>query len=171
MRWPIAAASCLLAACPGGRRAAPPLEPVQPQAIIGTSGARFVFPLDTMGAIRAGAVEQRLGWSVYWWDRRTGMEPHAIWVKRRAAPDSLSAPFEAMVMTAINDAEPPQSSGVVDAEVVARVQEARLVVEVRGRAAVKRTFPVVPDSVLLSWSANEGMRGAKVAVELREPWR
>ena len=169
MWWPITAASCMLAACAAGRSAALPLEPVQPRAIIGASGARFVFPLDNMGATQADSVERRLGWSVYWWGPGIGVNPHAIWVKRRTVSDSPRAPFEAMVMTSINNSEPPQSSGIVDAAVGARVKEGRLVVEVRGRAAVRRTFPVVPDSVRLSWSANEGMSGAMIAVERREP--
>ncbi len=172
LRWLIAAACWALGACaPGPGTELPLPQPAQAQALIGATGARFVFPLGTRGIARAGAAERPLGWTVYWWGPGMGVNPHAIWVKQRAASADSLGPFEAMVMTSINDSEPPQSSGVVDAEVLARTREGRLVVEVRGRAAVKRTFPIVPDSVRLSWPVNsEGTRGAMIAVELREPW-
>jgi hypothetical protein len=157
-------ASWIVAGCSGRSNA--PLTPAAPAAIVTDRYARFVFPREsiqtyTWDVPRSGAYsgEAEFIWQVTW------LPPIEL---RGKAPDDLSlitrwrpggtrtGPLSALVASSRLEKATMCLScdlgSVVepDSALVAEVTAGGVVFTVNGAAAVKRIFPVLPDSVTLS---------------------
>ena len=166
-RMSLASISLAAALAAGGCHSAPPaiLPPAEDaQAVIGPTGARFVFPRDTVREyswhVPAPGMNLRrheVTWSISWHPRRGGEDPHAIWTwipydTTGARHGTLSEMFrEAVtaVMTRDDSIATPASTARYDSAVVATVRDNRVIIDVTGARAVNWIFPERPDSVTL----------------------
>ena len=146
----------------------------QPIAIIGTDSAVFGFPRQPTAASADGlpcSSDSHIAWDVLWRPApaRLGIDPDQLVlgvVCERDAPrgrtlTDLMAVFAPAVLTCNPGSEPSESSVTQDPDVTAGVIGGRVMFRVSGRAAVRRVFPVRPDSVefvLLSGLRRVGIR-------------
>lgn len=160
------------------------------EAIIGQRAARFVFPAEASDRLtwpspiaHAYAGLPTMAWEVDWSRslsaERFGIDPNAIvlvvrWRAERAREWTLAALLARSrpeVLTFCRSCETPAAIPRADPAVRVAVEGRRVVFTVRGREAVRRLFPVVPDSVSLTrrtWNEADA-RSVRVAVERREP--
>ena len=146
----------------------PPLPPAhQAAALIRPTYARFVFPRETVQefswnvpAADASPGTPEFGWEVYWsqpWER-LGKDPHAIWAivywrpggARNGTLSALLQGWNPMVMTACGECGTPASTSREDSSVRLQIEDNRVVFTVEGAPAVKRLFPITPDTVIFS---------------------
>ena len=160
------------------------------EAIIGVRSARFAFPEEVSDTLTwpppiAHAYDgfPTRVWDLSWGgslpaDRR-GTDPERFTLKlgwRREAPRTWSlrelvAQFRPAVMTLCQSCDGPASIPSQDRAVKALTDGRRVVFVVEGRGAIRRLFPVVPDTVtfMRHVGGQESGRIVYVAVQHREP--
>jgi hypothetical protein len=137
------------------------------QAFIGSSGAQFVFPPDSAASFTYDVPQARTyeGATEFTWEVRWdgpndehGNDPHALaLITRRRLGGSRSGSLWTLVsrdslkvMTYCTTCEAVASIPETDPNVSAELGNGRLIFSVRGSDAVRRIFPVIPDSVTFS---------------------
>ena len=157
--------------------------PDQAQALIGPEEARFVFPEDTTKRFRwhvptpdGKPLPAEYSWEVVWWTPAAGQVPDGIWAwvegrVTRARTGDLSrlvAEARTAVMTSAPEYSVPLSRATYDTNVTAHVQDRRVVITVRGEAALRRIFPSPPGSVSLVRTSPQGRQQWNLSVERTE---
>jgi len=140
----------------------PPIS-IDATAVIGPSGAQFIFPAESSHTLtydipqpRTYAGEPEFIWEVTWDqpDAHVGIHPEALsLVVGRRLGGPRTGPLEAVitrdsvvmltVCLTCDLADIPES----DSHLTAGVLNNRVVFRVRGAETVRRIFPVIPDSV------------------------
>ncbi len=134
-----------------------------PSAVIGTSEARFIFPPDSSGVYtwniphpNAYSGDAEFIWEVTWQPPRDnlGRTPDELslisrWLPGGPKRGSLSELVSTIRLEKATVCLSCDLASVVDADpgLVASVENGRVVFRVLGADAVRRIFPVVPDSV------------------------
>lgn len=133
-----------------------------PQALLSPTLARFSFPAETARRFswdipRPGAYEgspEHL-WEVFWDPARLGTDPDAISAVVRWRPGGpRSGNLDAVVRAAtlevgtyVLNSEPGMSATSTDPDLRVQAQHGRVIIEVVGAAAIRRLFPILPDTV------------------------
>jgi hypothetical protein len=137
------------------------------QAFIGSSGAQFVFPPDSATSFTYDVPQARTyeGTTEFMWEVRwdepedkQGNHPHALaLITRRRLGGPRTGSLLALisrdslkVLTYCTTCDAVASIPETDPNVSAEVRNGRLIFSVRGSDAVRRIFPVIPDSVTFS---------------------
>ena len=160
----------------------------QAVAIIGATKARFLFPAEASDSIAWPSPTAKLRiWEVSW-QAGPSNDPPTVhpeilqllmpWVREptRTRPlRELVAQFPPRVLTYIcvtcKESALARSVPSDDPAVKAHVDGRRVVFTIEGRDAIRRIFPVVPESVTFSRrvTGETGNRDVRRAVERREP--
>ena len=142
------------------------VSPEGPHALIGVSEARFIFPRDSSGVYtwnvprpNAYSGDAEFTWEVTWQPppRNLGKTPDELslisrWRPGGPKPGSLSELVSTARLEKATMCLSCDLVSVVEADpgLIASVENGSVVFRVRGADAVRRIFPVTPDSVTFS---------------------
>ncbi|HKY98555.1 MAG TPA: hypothetical protein VJL35_11910 [Gemmatimonadaceae bacterium] len=154
-----------------------------PSVVIGRTSARFIFPRESTSVLSwdipthdsyKGSPEHV--WSASWEisEERLGKDPDGVsvavrfknGVNRKGSLSQMLTEAETTVNTTCMQCDIPAYTPTTDAAVTASAIDGRVVITVKGSAAIQRLFPVIPDSIYLERYAPHGNRTGfwKVAV-------